>query len=71
MIRVYKVKDDKSSSYWTANDENSELFHIGPCDIDSSFMSLLINQLNSKFFELKMDNGEFKKLMLAEGYKQK
>jgi hypothetical protein len=60
----------RSDRYWIADDEDSTLKHIGVCDIDKSFLNLLVDSLNCKVIYLNILDEEFKKLMLEEGYKQ-
>jgi hypothetical protein len=74
MIKVYITHcshfANKTDRYWIADNSNSKLIHIGVCDIDYSFMSLLVTSLNAKLVTLDMPDEEFKKLMLEEGYEQ-
>lgn len=76
MLKVYKThhvcdKNEVSEHrYWIANDENSKLIHIGVCDIDKSWISMLVENLGAKFIELNIPGQAFKELMISEGYEQ-
>lgn len=76
MIKVYITSHTCSKNevrtyrYWIANDENSKLIHIGACDIDGSFMQMLLTNLDVALIRLDMPDDSFKQLMLAEGYEQ-
>jgi len=67
VIRIYRTKENR---YWMANDENNVLKHIGVCDIDESFMMLLVSSLDGKFIIVDITPDAFKKLMIEEGYYQ-
>ncbi len=77
-MKVYKTShachpnQAKEDRYWVADDSGTKLklIHVGVCDIDHSFLSLLVTSLKAELIELDMPDDAFKKLMLAEGYEQ-
>jgi len=60
----------RSDRYWIADETKSKLTHIGVCDVDSSFISMLITSLGADLIILDMPDDAFKKLMISEGYSQ-
>lgn len=57
-----------SDRYWVVDEDKKKIYHRGVCDIDFSFIQLLLNTLDVQLFEFRISDDEFKKLFLSLGY---